>query len=194
MQNDSGQNPADQNQGGTQPSQGNPPQPPQPPQGTPPTGAPPAGTPGGQQPFSGGFPPTPPQPPKEEDKTPANYIIGQHLPPVINVTIPAHSLQIDDQKFLHLLAGSISLSKDEKVRIIEALPKLRQEQVDELVRIFEEEKRKFAELSQKHIEQLKKLEKQHWADWQDIELGQKANERQTEDTAKADEIRKQLGL
>jgi len=152
-------------------------------------GMPGAGDMGG---FMGGFPPPPP--PKEEDKTPANYRIGQHLPKVINVVIPSHNLSFDEQQFLHLLAGSISLAKDEKKRIIESIPKLRQEQVDELIRIFEEERAKFAELSAKHVEQLKKLEKQHLADWQDIELEQKAGEKKQADDDEADKIRKQLGL
>jgi hypothetical protein len=142
----------------------------------------------------GGFPPPPPPPQKEEDNKPANYQIGQHLPKIINVKLPDHSLSFDEQAFLHLLAGSISLSKEEKVRILEAIPKLRQEQIDELIRIFEEERRKFAELSERHVEQLRKLEKQHGADWQDIELMQKAGEKKAEDQAKADEIRKNLGL
>lgn len=133
-------------------------------------------------------------PPPPEDTTPANYKIGQHIPAQISVDIPAHSLQFDEQKFLHLLAGSISLTKEEKKRIIQSIPKLKQEQVDELIRIFEEEKQKFAELSAKHVDQLKKLEKQHWADWQDIELEQKAAGKAEEDEAKADEIRKNLGL
>ena len=173
--------------------------------GTPPPGGtggtpPPGGTggtpPGGAQPPFGGAPGgfQPPPPPKEEDKTPANYQIGQHLPKEIKVNIPVHSLKFDTQIFLHLLAGSISLTKDEKKRIIESIPKLRQEQVDELMRIFEEERRKFAELSQKHVDQLKKLEKQHWADWQDVELEQKAGKKKEEDEADADKIRKQLGL
>lgn len=144
----------------------------------------------GMQP-SGGFQP---QPPKEEDKTPANYQIGQHLPKVINVKVPSHELKFDEQYFLHLLAGSISLTKDEKKRIISSIPKLRQEQIDELIRIFEEERRKFAELSAKHVDQLKKLEKQHWADWQDIEMEQQAGKKKEKDEAEADAIRKQLGI
>lgn len=141
-------------------------------------------------PLQGGNPPAP----VPEDTTPANYQIGQHLPEVIGISLPAHNLQVDEQKFLKLLAGSISLTKDEKKRIIQSIPKLRQEQVDELIRIFEEERQKFAELSKKHVEQLKKLEKQHWADWQDIELEQKAGEKAKEDESQADEIRKKLGL
>lgn len=135
-----------------------------------------------------------PPPPPPEDTTPANYQIGRHLPDIIAIEIPAHELNFDEQLFLHLLAGSISLTKDEKKRIVESIPKLRQEQVDELIRIFEEERRKFAELSAKHVDQLKKLEKQHWEDWQDIEMTQKASEKKGKDDAQADEIRKKLGL
>ena len=167
---------------------------------TPPTGggyAPPpagAGFGGPFGPFPGAGQPPPPPPPQKEDTTPANYQIGQHLPKVINVKIPAHQLKFDEQYFLHLLAGSISLTRDEKKRIVDSIPRLKQSQVDELIRIFEEERRKFAELSAKHVEQLKKLEKQHWAEWQDLELAQKAEEKKGEDEAKADEIRKKLGL
>ncbi len=168
----------------------NPPLPPPPPigGGFPPNPFPPAG---GAKSGAGGF--TPAQPPPE-DTTPANYKIGTKLPPVISVQIPQHNLNFDEQNFLHLLAGSISLSKDEKKRIISSIPKLKQEQVDELIRIFEEEQRKFAELSAKHVDQLKKLENQHSADWQDIEMEQKASSKQNEDQAQADEIRKKLGL
>jgi len=165
--------------------------------GTPPGGYP-TPPPGGG--FGGPFGPFPgagsmqPPPPPKEDTTPANYQIGQHIPKTINVKIPAHTLSFDEQQFLHLLAGSISLTRDEKKRIIDSIPRLKQAQVDELIRIFEEERRKFAELSAKHVEQLKKLEKQHWAEWQDLELAQKADEKKGADEAQADEIRKKLGL
>ena len=159
-----------------------------------PFGFPPGANPQGVNPAGGApqgsNPPTPPV----EDTTPANYQIGSNLPKVIGVKIPAHSLSFDEQHFLHLLAGSISLTKDEKKRIIDSIPKLKQSQVDELIRIFEEERRKFAELSAKHVEQLKKLEDQHLRDWNDIELAQKAQEKQSNDQAQADEIRKKLGL
>lgn len=156
---------------------------------------PPAQGAGDDNPF--GFPPggNPPQGgAQQEDTTPANYQIGSKLPKVIGVKIPSHSLNFDEQYFLHLLAGSISLTKEEKKRIVESVPKLKQSQIDELIRIFEEERRKFAELSAKHVEQLKKLEEQHYRDWQDIELSQKAQEKQSTDQAQADEIRKKLGL
>ncbi|MFA5829500.1 MAG: hypothetical protein WC843_03325 [Candidatus Gracilibacteria bacterium] len=133
-------------------------------------------------------------PPPVEDTTPANFQIGSKLPQIIAIKVPDHTLKFDEQNFLHLLAGSISLTKDEKKRIIESIPKLKQSQVDELIRIFEEERRKFAELSTKHVEQLKKLEKQHYDEWMDLELSQKAQEKQSNDQAQAEEIRKKLGL
>lgn len=148
---------------------------------------------GDDTPF-GQNPPPGAQPPKEEDNTPANFQIGTKLPKVINITIPAHNLSFDEQNFLHLLAGSISLTKDEKKRIIESIPKLKQSQIDELIRIFEEERRKFAELSAKHVEQLKKLDQQHFTEWQALELEQKAQEKKNRDEAQAEELRKKLGL
>lgn len=129
-----------------------------------------------------------------EDTTPANYKIGGLLPATIGLKLPQHTLKFDEQLFLHLLAGSISLSKSEKKRIIDSLPRLRQEQVDELIHIFTEEREKFAELPQKNVDQLKQLEKEHFSEWQDLELEQKASERQNQDQAAADEIRKKLGL
>ncbi len=150
-----------------------------------------AGQPGGGFPGAGFPPPPPPQP---EDTTPANFQIGSKLPKVISVKVSPHQLQFDEQYFLHLLAGSISLTRDEKVRIVDSIPKLKQSQVDELIRIFEEERKKFAELPAKHAEQLKKLEAQHYSDWMDIELKQKQSGKKSEDEAKAEAIRKQLGL
>lgn len=130
----------------------------------------------------------------EEDKTPANFQLGAMLSASLNIAVPAHDLQFDQQKFLRLLAGSISLSKLEKKRIIESIPKLKIEQINELMNIFEEEKQKFSQLSSKHVPQLEKLAKQHHQEWMDLETETKADQKKAQDTAQADEIRKQLGL
>jgi len=143
---------------------------------------------GGQ--FGG---PTPP-PAQPEDKTPANFQLGAKLPKVLNIPVPKHELKFDEQYFLRLLAGSISLTKDEKKRIVESIPKLRQAQVDELVKIFEDEKKKFAELSKKYTEQLEKLAQKHFEDWMDLENSYKLQKKSVEDDQKAEEIRKKLGL
>lgn len=175
------------------PGAGAPPPPPSPP--------PPSGPSFGGDPFSvgptggqgatqaGGAPPPPPKPSK-----PANFQLGTQLPAVLKAKIPPHSLQFDEQYFLHLLAGSISLTKDEKARIVESIPKLKQSQIDELVRIFEEERKKFAELGEEHVPQLEKLARQHYEDWVDIEMKQEQSSKASEDARKAEELRKQLGL
>jgi len=112
-----------------------------------------------------------------------------------NIAVPAHpNTQFDEETFLTLLRGSISLTRDEKWRIIQAIPKLSQFQVDELQKILEEEKHKFSELSPKHLNQLQKLEQKHADDWNDLKsISQQQNVKQ-EDQTQADEIRKQLGL
>ena len=112
-----------------------------------------------------------------------------------NVVVPEHpSTTFDEQQFLTLLRGSISLTRDEKWRIIQAIPKLSQFQVDELQKILEEERRKFAELSPKHLQQLMKLEQRHAQDWADLQGITQQQSVKQEDQAQADEIRKQLGL
>lgn len=112
-----------------------------------------------------------------------------------HVSIPAHpETNFDDQMFLKLLAGSISLMRDEKWRIIQAIPKLSQFQIDELFKILQEEKRKFAELSPKHLLQLQKLEQKHSEEWKDLQSMMVQQNVKQEDAAQADAIRKQLGL
>lgn len=175
----------DQNGQGQPPAGGMPPPPP--PTGDDNFGPLPGGAQTGDAVAGGATPPPPPPPP-------ANFQLGALLPQVLNIKVPAHSLQFDEQYFLHMLAGSISLTKDEKKRIIESIPKLRQSQVDELIRIFEEERRKFAELGQEHVAQLEKLARQHYEDWVDIEMSQQQSSKAGEDAQQAEEIRKQLGL
>jgi hypothetical protein len=112
-----------------------------------------------------------------------------------HIGIPAHaSIVFDEQMFLTLLRGSISLTKDEKWRIIKAIPNLSQFQVDELQKILEEERRKFSELSPKHLTQLMKLEQKHSQDWQDLQSISVQEGAKEQEQAAADDIRKQLGL
>lgn len=112
-----------------------------------------------------------------------------------NIPIPQHPQTVfDEQVFLALLRGSISLTRDEKWRIIQAIPKLSQFQIDELQKILEEEHRKFSELSPKHLLQLMKLEQKHSEDWKDLQSMYIQSQAQQTEQAQADEIRKQLGL
>lgn len=112
-----------------------------------------------------------------------------------NIRIPAHpETTFDEQKFLTLLRGSISLTRDEKWRIIQAMPKLSQFQIDELQKILEEERRKFGELSPKHLLQLMKLEQKHAEDWKDLQALMIQKSAKQEEQSQVQDIRKQLGL
>lgn len=111
------------------------------------------------------------------------------------VVIPAHpETTFDVNRFLTLLRGSISLTRDEKWRIIQAIPKLSQFQIDELQKILDDEKRKFSELSPKHLLQLMKLEQKHAEDWRDLQSIMVQKDAKAEEQAQAEAIRKQLGL
>lgn len=167
---------------------------------------------GGQQPKDQGPPPPPPGPlPTDEQlkaqgfddedirvlKEIGNYRFGSVGSALTNdnIVVPGHpETQFDEQMFLSLLRGSISLTRDEKWRIIQAIPKLSQFQIDELQKILEEERRKFSQLSPKHLLQLKKLEEKHAGDWKDLQAITVQQGARQEEQAQADDIRKQLGL
>lgn len=114
---------------------------------------------------------------------------------LLSIPIPPHpNTTFDEQKFIGLLAGSISLTITEKKRIIEAIPQLSQFQIDELMKIFEEERGKFAELEKKHSDQIAELEKQHAGAWQDMESQQEEEAKKQAEAQQAADIKKQLGL
>lgn len=126
-----------------------------------------------------------------------NYRFGSIAASLSNgsIVVPPHpETKFDQDKFLTLLRGSISLTRDEKWRIIQAVPKLSQFQIDELQKILEDEKRKFGALSPKHLLQLMKLEQKHGEDWRDLQSLMVQKDAKKEEQAQADEIRKQLGL
>lgn len=110
------------------------------------------------------------------------------------IKLPEHETVVNEQLFLKLLAWSISLSIDEKKNIIKNFGKLSQFQVDELIKIFEEEKSKFSALDVKHREQLQALERQHAAAWDAFEAEAQQEKNQVVDKAEAEEIRKSLWL
>ncbi len=114
---------------------------------------------------------------------------------ISRVKVPPHpNTTFDEAKFVQLLAGSISLTIGEKERIITAIPQLSQFQIDELIKIFEEEQVKFTELEKKHAEQVAELEKQHAGDWQDLESKKEEEEAASEEAQQAEDIKKNLGL
>lgn len=180
------------------PQGGTPPPPPPPPAG----GQPAAGQPAGAQPAGA-------QPPAgqkdlsgimEEDVDISSLIQNagnqqQQQDFISRVKIPPHpNTKFDEKSFVELLAGSISLTAGEKERIITAIPQLSQFQIDELIKIFQEEKGKFAELEKKHSDQIQQLEKEHAGSWQDLEAKKEEETAKEEEAKKEEEIKKNLGL
>lgn len=66
--------------------------------------------------------------------------------------IPPHpNTEFDEENFLDLLEGSISMSMEQKQQVIDAIPKLSIGKINELIEIFESEKQQFSDLGQKFL-------------------------------------------
>lgn len=75
--------------------------------------------------------------------------------------IPSHpNTTFDEDSFSNLLARSISLTEEEKERVLKAIPRLSQQQINELFNIFEEEQLKFAELETEFASDVEKLKRE----------------------------------
>ena len=86
---------------------------------------------------TGGNPPTPPTP-VARPKTPNDDLFARFL---------VHPLtSFDESNFIDLLEHSLSLSTFEKKRVIDAIPTLSQFQIDELIKVFEDERVEFRKL------------------------------------------------
>lgn len=110
-------------------------------------------------------------------------------------TIPPHpNTQFDEVKFLTMLEGSISLSLKEKQNVIDAIPRLSIQQINDLFAIFEEEQDKFSELEDKFGNDITKLKDQRKKEL-DLEKNKKIEEAENKnDEDEAERIKKELGL
>lgn len=86
-----------------------------------------------------------------------------------SIRLPAHRLEIDEARFLRLLAGAVSLMKDEKRRIIEAFPRLSQYQADELMEILDAEQEEFARCGERWRKSWERSRKRRAAEWRELE-------------------------
>ncbi len=106
--------------------------------------------------------------------------------------------KFDEKEFIDLLEHSLSLSVVEKKRVVDAVPTLSQYQVDELKKVFTEERQEFKKLLPKEGETIKKLVTDKLWEWKmlkqmyidELKNRQVANE----DANKIDDIKKSLGL
>ena len=77
------------------------------------------------------------------------------------LTLPPHQFKFDEAEFLSYLQGSISLDTEEKHRVLDALPQLTQDKVDELLKTFREEKAKFQNLEE-HKPEIERLRRKNY--------------------------------
>lgn len=104
----------------------------------------------------------------------------------------------DEKNFVDLLENSLSLSVSEKKRVIDAIPTLSQYQVDELTKVFEDERIEFKKLMPKEGETIKKLvveKKSEWIQLKQIYIDElQAKKVQTQDQDQIDDIKKDLWI
>jgi hypothetical protein len=122
---------------------------------------------------------TPLPPPRP--KTSNDGLIGKFM---------VHPLTTFEEKnFIDLLEHSLSLSTFEKKRVIDAIPTLSQFQIDELVKVFEDERVEFRKLMPTEGEIIKGLvikAQNEWEQLKDIYIEEeKATIRATEDAKKS---------
>ena len=92
-----------------------------------------------------------------------NQFFGRNKKGVLSVkqnffSIPEHpNTNFNEKKFLTLLEGSISLTYEEKSKVVIKIPELSIEQINELIQIFKEEKEKFKELEDQYPDDVAKL-------------------------------------
>lgn len=109
------------------------------------------------------------------------------------VRIPPHpNTTFDDALFLQLLSQSVSLTKAEKLKIIERISILSQAQIDRLIEIFNEEKTKFSKLEEQHSEQISELEMQKMSEWKDVESQKQEEEKRQSESERIAELQRKL--
>lgn len=105
--------------------------------------------------------------------------------------------EFDEAAFLDLLEHSLSLSVFEKKRVIDAIPTLSQFQIDELTKVFEDEREEFRKLLPKEGDTIRDLvtkAKEGWDQLREIYLRESAaRNKADEDQAKIEALRNQLG-
>ncbi|WP_321490399.1 hypothetical protein [uncultured Hyphomonas sp.] len=113
----------------------------------------------------------------------------------IPFVIPAHpNTTFDEARFLTLLEGSISLTLEEKKRVITAIPRLSIEQINELISIFEEEKVKFTELEKEFGDDVAKLKQQREKELEMEKIRVEESSEADEDAAAAEALKAKMGL
>ena len=119
--------------------------------------------------------------------------------PLFLELVSIHPLtEFEELYFVDLLEHSLSLSVAEKKRVVDAVPTLSQFQINELVKVFEDEREEFKKLFAKEGDTIRELiekTKEGWVQLHGIYLQEKQERERTDsDSAQIDDIKKSLGL
>jgi uncharacterized protein YsxB (DUF464 family) len=97
-------------------------------------------------------------------------ISQEEVDSIILNLIKGHSddVEFDEANFCDLLKFSLSLNTMEKKRVVDAIPTLSQFQIDELSKVFTEERVKFKDLAKEHPDDIKKLVAKQQAEWLEL--------------------------
>lgn len=118
---------------------------------------------------------------------------------IFDELVSVHPLSdFEERTFLDLLEHSLSLSITEKKRVIDAIPTLSQFQIDELTKVFVDEREEFKKLLEKEGDTIKELvvkSRDGWKQLGEIYIQERAQrEKQGEDQSKIDDLKKSLGI
>lgn len=118
---------------------------------------------------------------------------------VISARMADHPLcAFDEPYFLDLLQHSLSLSVQEKKRVVDAVPTLSQYQIDELTKVFLDEREEFRKLMDKERDTILDLVSKQSYGWKELigiyRMEDEKAAAASADAAKEEEIRKAAGL
>ena len=104
----------------------------------------------------------------------------------------------DEVYFMDLLENSLSLNVFEKKRVVDAVPTLSQFQIDELTKVFEDEREEFRKLLPTEGETIREYVVKARREWiQLYEIYQqeiRLTSQSSDDQSKIDDLKKSLGL
>lgn len=134
-----------------------------------------------------------------QDQKPVVDISNHRNKTILELVIDNHpTTEMSEVYFIELLEFSLSLNIYEKKRVVDAIPTLSQFQIDELVKVFEDEREEFRKLMPKEWDTIKNLvdeKKREWEQLKEIYIQEKQEkEKSGQDQAQIDELKKSLGI
>lgn len=128
------------------------------------------------------------------DTTHVHYL--ERNDPVYRIASHHPGAVFDEIYFIHLLENSLALTYSEKKEVIDAIHRLSQYQIDELIKVFLDEREQFKAIMEEESESIIKLYEEAKKNWiliiEHYTTQEQKDVQQEVDNSKLDEIRKAL--